>query len=506
MSDSRIKNSKRNMIFSVIGMLSSIILSFITKSLIIYRFGVEYIGVQSLVSSILGVLNFSELGFGTAIVLLMYKPIAENNTDEVNKLLYYYRKIYRFIGIFIIAVGTAITPLVPNLISGKVPDGLNLYIIYYIYIINTAISYLLFAYKASLLEANQRQDLTKKAYTISNIAIAGLQVIVIYISNNFYVFSACIIIGTISRNIISSYLCSKYFPQYHCESGISKDTKKNILLQVGGLAIVNLGAVSRNSFDSIVISKYLGLRIVGLYSNYFLVYNSVYTGITAISNAMQASIGNSIVTKTKEENFDDMLKLQFIFSWLACWCVSCMAVLYQPFMLLWIGSEGLLEYRDMILFCLYFYIMSMVAVRNLYLYGVGLWPKVKLATVLEASGNLLLNIILGYFFGVTGVLFASVITMFFFNFIMINHTLFKYYFVNGIMKFYLQMIGYSFVTLGIVIISVFTCNQIPDNTIIALLVRLLISTLLSLAIWFLIYHKTKAYKNGMDLVRRAIKT
>ena len=94
MSGSRVQNTKRNIFFSYIDTFVTFIFSFLSRTIIVHVLGDEYLGLSSLFSSVFQVLNMAELGFSTAIVYNMYRPIAENNVDTVCALLNYYRKIY----------------------------------------------------------------------------------------------------------------------------------------------------------------------------------------------------------------------------------------------------------------------------------------------------------------------------------------------------------------------------------------------------------------------------
>ena len=114
-----------------------------------------------------------------------------------------------------------------------------------------------------------------------------------------------------------------------------------------------------------------------------------------LCNAMSASVGNSIAKESVKKNYEDLNKFTFIFSWIAGWSTVCLACLYQPFMSIWAGKTLLLSNKDMLLFCLYFYIINMTNIRNQYISGTGMWWKLKLPCMCEAISNLLLNIILG---------------------------------------------------------------------------------------------------------------
>ena len=156
--ESRTLNAKRNMLASLINRIVSMLLPFVTRTIFIYSLGSLYLGLNSIFSSVLSVLSLAELGVGTAMVYSMYKPIANGDAETVCALLNLYRKIYRIIGAVILVLGLAFTPFLPHIIKGAVPADINLYVLYFINLFSTVVSYFLFAYKNSLLTASQRMD------------------------------------------------------------------------------------------------------------------------------------------------------------------------------------------------------------------------------------------------------------------------------------------------------------------------------------------------------------
>ena len=105
MANSRTYNAKRNIFWGLVNKFITLSLPFIIRTIIIRKLGVEYLGLGSLYSSILQVLNMAELGFSSAIIFNLYKPIAENDTGKICALMALYRKIYRIIGLGILTVG-----------------------------------------------------------------------------------------------------------------------------------------------------------------------------------------------------------------------------------------------------------------------------------------------------------------------------------------------------------------------------------------------------------------
>ena len=145
MSESRTYNAKRNIIFGLINRIIQLCLPFVIRTILIKNLGADYLGLDSLFVSILEVLNMAELGFSSAIIFSLYKPLAEKDNETVCALLQLYKQIYRIIGFLIIVIGLLLMPFLPRLIKGTWPDNINIYLLYSIYLFTTAISYLVFA-------------------------------------------------------------------------------------------------------------------------------------------------------------------------------------------------------------------------------------------------------------------------------------------------------------------------------------------------------------------------
>ncbi|RGX70923.1 hypothetical protein, partial [Bacteroides stercorirosoris] len=157
--DSRLNNSTRNIFAGLINKVLLILFPFISRTAIIYALGNEYLGLNSLFSSILMVLNLSELGISSALVYSMYKPIADDDKVKIRALLAVYKKWFRVIGVTLLTVGLTLLPFLKYLIKGEVPSDVNLYLLYLIYLFNTSLGYFLFAEKRALLTAYQRSDI-----------------------------------------------------------------------------------------------------------------------------------------------------------------------------------------------------------------------------------------------------------------------------------------------------------------------------------------------------------
>ena len=503
MANSRVKNTKRNIIAGFIKQILNIILPFITRTAILYLLGAEYQGLSGLFTSILQVLNLTDLGFTTAVVFILYKEIAANNTERICAITAFLRKVYLIIGLIILVVGGALMPLLPYLISGSYPDNINLYIFFAIYLFNTVISYMLFAYKSAIFTAMQRNDIVSNIYSITSSGIKVIQFALLLIFHNYYVYIIVMPIGTILNNVLLQVFSRKYFPQIIPKGKIDVETRKVLGKQVKAIFIGKVGDVARNSFDNIVLSSLIGLTMVAIYDNYYYIYSALYGMMLVITHAIQASVGNSVATESVEKNYNDFLKFNFIFMWIVGWCTVCMFCLYQPFMIIWMrgNQELLLSFLNMTLFCVYFYAINMNNMRNMYVNANGLYWENRLWFILEAISNLALNFLLGYFFGVTGIIVATIVTIVVFNFITRNNVLFKHYFKCSQKKFYLQHLFYIMITVANCALTWFICSIIPLEGIVGLIVKMILCLFVPNALYLLVYFKYPMFKTSFSFMK-----
>ena len=505
-SVSRLNNARRNLIKGLIKQLSVIILNFAVRTAILYALNAEYQGLSDLFTSILHVLNMSDLGFSAAVTYVLYKPIANEDQETICAIIAFLKKVYRIVGLVIFGAGVVVMPFLPNLISGSYPSDLNLYALFALYLFNTGCSYFLFAYKSTLLTALQRDDLVSNAYTISFVASRLIQIVLLFLFHNYYLFVLILPLGSIANNLLLEVVSRKRYPNLVPDGRIDSETKKELIKQVKAVFINRMCDIARNSFDNIILSALVGLVVVAIYDNYYYIYSAIYGVMGIIAHAIIASVGNSLVTENVEKNYNDMQKFTFAFMWIVGWCTICLGCLYQPFMSLWMNynQEMLLSTKNMLLFCLYFYAISMTYTKGVYLEAKGLYWECRKWYIIEAIGNLLLNILLCHFFGVTGILAATILTIFFFNFLGGTSVLFKNYFVVGKARFYVSHLIYFGVTIANFVIVFYLTHTLPIHGILGMFIRLAICLVVPNIIYLIVYFKTKRFSEVMVIVKRMV--
>ena len=496
-------NASKNLVFGIALKLYHIIVPFLMRTAMIYLMGVQYLGLDGLFTSILSVLNLAELGVGSAMVYSMYKPIAQDDEKTICALMRLYKIYYRIIGIVVLVGGLVICPFIPKLISGDIPDGLNVYILYLLNLFATVLSYWLFAYKNCLLQAHQRSDIISKITLIAHTIRYILQFVLLFVFRNYYYYLIVALLTQALINIFTAVAANKMFPQYKAVGNLEKAIKDGINKKIRDLFTAKIGAVVVDSVDTIVISAFLGLTVLGIYQNYFYILTAITGLINIVMTSCMAGIGNSIVTDTKEKVFKDMKALTFIVAWLDGFCVAALLSLYQPFMKMWAGPENTFKFSAVICFCSYFFIKQINTLLNVYKDAGGIWHKDRFRPLVTALSNLLMNLIMVQFLGIYGILLSTVISMLFVGMPWILHNLFTELFPSSFLKKYIYLhLKYSFVILLVSVSLYALLSLIQIQGIFGLIIKFVIVFLVFNLIFIIAFCKSQEFKRVISIIDR----
>lgn len=497
----RTKNATRNMIFGWIQSIYSMIMPFATRTAMIYFLGVEYLGLNSLFTSVLSVLNLAELGVGSAMVYSMYKPIAEDNTEKICALMRLYRYYYRIIGLIIAIAGIVVTPFIPNLIKGSVPADINIYILYLMNLASTVLTYWLFSYKNCLLAAHQRADVSSKISMSVSFVTTVLQLLVLCVARDYYFYLIVCLMSSVINNITTAVIVNKMYPTYHPIGKLERTEVKEINKRVRDLFTSKIGTVVVNSVDTLVISAFLGLAILAMYQNYFYIMTSIRTFITVVFSACTAGIGNSLILESKEKNLNDLKKFLFIICWLSGVCSCCFLGLYQPFMKVWLGEELMLDFGIVICIVLQFFIMEINQLLNLYKDAAGMWHEDRFRPLVTAGANLVMNLIMVHFWGLSGIMISTILSMMLVGMPWLLHNLFTVLFDKKELKaFLLKVLYYVTVVLVSCCVCVWICSMVQLGDWSTLILRLVICCIVPNVIYVCVYYHTSEFREALRLV------
>ncbi len=502
-NEGRINHASKNIVFGVLLKAYQTLLPFFIRTVMIHYLSMEYVGVNSLFTSILSVLNLAELGVGSAMVFSMYKPIAEDDRITICALMKLYKLYYRIIGIVILSIGLLILPFVPKLINGTVPGNMNIYVLYLLNLGATVFSYWLFAYKNSLLTAFQRSDIISKIQIVSSTIQYVSQIATLIIIKNYYVFLSIALFVQILNNILTAKVANKMYPDIQPKGRLDKETIKEINKRVKNLFTAKVGGVIVNSADSIVISAVLGLTSLAIYQNYFYIISAITGFSTVIYKAVTASIGNSIVMEDVDKNYEDFKTITFFCLIAYGICCSCFLCLLQPFMKIWVGEEHLLAFMMVILFCVYYYTCGLMNLFSLYKDAAGIWHQDRFRPLIEATCNLILNLILVRFIGLYGILLSTIVSMVFVSLPWLYRNLFKFVFNRSNREYTILMSLVIILEIIVCLADYLICACLPDHGMFMFIVKMIVCVVVAVVTHFIVFSRFKRFNKVIDLANRA---
>lgn len=502
----RTKNASKNITAGLFLKIYQMITPFLMRTAMIYYMGEQYLGLNSLFYSILHVLNLAELGVGNAMVFSMYKPIAEDDKTTICALMKLYRRYYRIIGSVICAVGILLTPAIPNLISGEIPAELDVYILYWMNLGATVLSYWLFAYRNCLLQAHQRNAVSSWISVITTTVQYGIQLAVMILCKNYYIHVMTALATQAANNVITAIVTRKMYPQYSAQGRLPKEMTKSINGRIRDLFTGKIGSVIINNSDSVIISAFMGLAALTIFQNYFFIMTSVIGIAEIMLQSIMAGVGNSYITETKEKNFQDLEKFSFLFLWLIGVCACCFLVLYQPFMELWMGKNRMVDDGVVLCFVLYFVVYCFNRLLNICKDAAGLWRVDRFRPLVKALVNLILNLWWVNKWGYYGILLSTVFSIAVVGMPWILHNLFTYCYEKKWLRDYLRqvvkMIG-AIILAGCAVYLI--CLPICGNLWLTLLLRAIVCLTVPNALFFVLLHRAKQFRPSVALLDRVTK-
>ena len=505
----RKESSIKNIIYAYIGQFIGIIVNFIARIVFIRVLNAEYLGINGLFTNILSVLALAELGVGAAMAFNLYEPLAVNDTKKIKALMSIYKKAYNIIGIFIFVVGIAITPFIYSFMN-EVPDIKYLKFYYILFVINTSVSYF-FTYKRTLLvSAQKRYIATFYRYLFYALVNIG-QIVILLTTKNYALYLICQIVCTILENICVSKKTEELYPyiKEKNDERLDKRTMKKIFRDIKAMFLNRLGVTVVKFTDTIIISRFLGVIEVGLYSNYQMITSSLTTIITQIFTSITASVGNFVVTETKEKTEKLFYRIFFMDFWIYTVVSVCLVTVMNPFIKFWVGEEYLLSNEIVIALVINFYLSGMKLTITTLKDALGIYWRDRYRPVATAILNLVVSIILVKYIGILGVILGTIISTLAVDLIVEPYILYKYTFNKKVTDYYKRYFMYMiiFVLLG-VLMQLLCMNINIQNSLMDTLLKGVVTFTIVNGLLVIMFNKNDNYiymkqtaKAAIDLVK-----
>lgn len=408
---SRLENSFFNFVSGIGYRILTLITAFLVRTVFIKCLSTEYLGVNGLYSNILSMLSLAELGFGTAIVYSMYEPLANKDYDKLRQLMQLFKKAYTIIGTVVLVLGLALVPFLGVLIKDQPNiNGLTFY--YILFLMNSVVSYWFFAYRNSLLEADQKAHVVTNYNSLFNLIKSVLQIILLILFHSFTIYLITQIACTICQNIAIAIKVNIFYP-FMCEKKnemLPQREKKKIYKDVKALMLTKISHIALNSTDNIIISAFVGLKWVGLLSNFMMISDAITSILCQITGSITASLGNFFAKEDKKAGYSLFLRVEFLNFWLYGFSMIALIVLLNPFITVWLGENYVLSQSSVAWIAVNFFVAGFMNTIYTFRSTLGLFTQGQYRPLIVTVINIGLSVGLSHKWGMTGVLAATSIS------------------------------------------------------------------------------------------------
>lgn len=506
MKESRTRNSALNIASNVGIKLLTLILSFASRTVFIYTLGAEYLGLNGLFSNILSFLALSELGLGVAVAFLLYSPLATNDIERIKVVMKFYKRCYLIIGCVILLLGCGIMPFLKYLVNLDQPIPENLYLVFFLFVLNSAISYFFVAYKQTLIEADQKKYLTTKLEMLFTIVNCAVDIVVLIVFKDFitYLLSKCFLV--VIRNIALSHFIDKHYPYITepVEGDLSKEEVRKIFKDIASVSIFRFGSVLFNSVTNIVTSAVVGTIVVGYYSNYTMIVNQIEILFMLAIGAVGASIGNVVATETREKQYIIYKRLDKVSAFVLITCSVCLIQLLNSFVGIWLGNVGeeyVLNQFVVILIVANMYTNCSCQVLDRFRTAGGFFSIGRDLQVIGGVINIVLSVILAKTWGFEGVLISPFLCKMFITVTPFMVRVGKRAFDKNCWPMLWEYFSKMLVTAVICLCVWFICKPLHTGSAISFVIESILTLVLTVILLSLFLYKTLSVKKIIQSLR-----
>ena len=501
----RIENSIKNIYINIISQVIITLLGFVSRKLFIDNLGTEYLGINGLLTNVLSMLSLVEGGIGVSITYNLYKPLAEKDTLKIIALVQLYKKIYSVLACIVLILSFILYPFLGMIInSGENIE--NIGIVYFIFVIKNVISYLN-AHKWSLINADQRGYILARYNLLFNIITTICKIAVLLITRNYILFLTIEVAIFIAQNLWNGNIVNREYPYIKTKKKykVNDEIKSNLIKNVKALFLHNIGTYCVYGTDNILISYFINIRTVGLYSNYTIIVSQLSSLLTPILNGVGASVGNMLVTESKEKSYEIFNIIYFVNFWIYSFCGIVLYNLVEEFINMIFGTGLLLDKLTFLVIIINFYVSGLRESIHIFKCRAGIFSPDKYVPIIESIVNLGASIILVKYFGLAGIFMGTTISTITIPLWIQAKLVYNDVFKISVRKYFEKYIYYLIVTIIIGVFTTLCCKYIHiSNSFVRFIVKSIICVVIPNVFYAIVFCKTEEFKYILNLIKSMI--
>lgn len=434
-----IKNAKVALFFYFI----NLILQFFSRKIFLDYLGAEILGLNTTAQNLLTFLNLAELGIGGAVSFTLYKPLYEKNFQTINEIVSVQGWLYRKVAYVVTAAACLLMCFFPLIFEKAQVPLWYAYGSFIVLLVSALFSYFI-NYRQIIFTADQKEYKITTNIQGFKVLKVVLQIIAIrYLSSGYVWWLILELLMSSVTAIVLDYVLKKEYPwltTLPSEGKVLKRKYPEIIIKIKQVFFHRIGGFVLPQVTPLIIYAYASLTLVAIYGNYMLIITGGTLLMNALLNSIAAGVGNLVAEGNKQKIKSVFWELTSFRIWLAS--IICFGIykLTHSFIVLWIGEEYILNHSTFIVLIVITFI-NLTRTNDVFLAAYGLFQDIW-SPILETCLNIGLSILLGYYYGLTGILLGVVISLLLIVYCWKPYFLYKYGFKESIKEYILYYAKY----------------------------------------------------------------
>ena len=404
----RSKKVLYNITSNIILQILIVINGFIVPKIIISYFGSNINGLVTSITQFLAYITLLESGFGPVVKSVLYKPLANKDNESILKILKASERFFKRIALVFLLYIVILCIIYPIIVNNNFD---NVYTISLIVIIglSTFAEYFFGMTYQLFLQANQKNYITNViqivSYSLSIIAIILLTRIGIGIHGIKLASGLLFMMRPLFLNI---YVKKKYNINFK-----NTDETYNIKQKWDGLA-QHIAYVIHTNTDVTILTIFTNFLEVSVYSIYALVVKGLTAIIKAFTSGIDATFGDMIAKKEKENLKVKFSIYELFFNSLNTIIFSSAIVLIVPFVAIYtkgVTDVNYIRWTFGIMLVISEYIWGIRQPYNLLIQAAGHYKETRKGAWIECISNIIISILLVKKYGIIGVAIGTIVAM-----------------------------------------------------------------------------------------------
>lgn len=411
MGESRVHKSFLNAKVNLVFYFITLFVSFFSRKVFLDCLGADFMGLAGTVGNLLSFLNMAELGIGSSIGYVLYKPIFEKDREKISDVISVLGYLYRIVGTIILCSGIILSFFLPLIFKDVSIDISVIYFVYYSFLIGTLFGYFV-NYRYTLFGADQRNYLVTAYLQTANIIKTLIQMGLAYYTKNYYLWAIIELSFGILYCFILNWKTNQVYPWLKTSYRTGKLKRKEydiILVKARQLFVHQIGSLGRYKVLPFLIYAYSSLSAVAYYANYTLIVDKVNAILNNVLNSTGAGVGNMIAEGDKDKIQRVYWELMALRYFLAGILLFGLYNLLEPFIYIWLGEEYVMDRIVLLMILVNLFVMQVRGTNDQFIHGYGLFADTwaPVVTFILTVGVAILG---GIKFGLPGVLSGDAFT------------------------------------------------------------------------------------------------